>query len=68
MLNMTSAECHIGNFTAEQCIEALEQIALRPYELKRQEWVNDLVATSPDANNSVSNPPNESLTDSTGGE
>lgn len=32
LLNMTADECHIGNFNAEQCIEALELIAQHPYE------------------------------------
>lgn len=34
IMNMTADECHIGNFTADQCIEALEQIALNPYQEK----------------------------------
>jgi ssDNA-binding Zn-finger/Zn-ribbon topoisomerase 1 len=31
LMKMSAKECHIGNFTTEQCIEALEQIALHPY-------------------------------------
>ena len=34
IMNMSSEECHVGNFTADQCIEALEEIALHPYEVR----------------------------------
>jgi hypothetical protein len=50
ILNMTADECHIGNFNAETCIEALEQIALHPYE-HRHSLVIDLAATDKDASN-----------------
>jgi hypothetical protein len=32
LMDMTAEECHVGNFTTEQCIEALEQITLHPYQ------------------------------------
>lgn len=32
IMDMTSDECHVGNWNAETCIEALEQIAIHPYE------------------------------------
>jgi hypothetical protein len=32
LMKMSPYDCHVGMFTTEQCIEALEQIALHPYE------------------------------------
>lgn len=34
IMNMTPDECHVGNWDAETCIEALEQIARHPYQEK----------------------------------
>lgn len=34
IMDMTPTECHIGNFTAEQCTQALERIEANPYELR----------------------------------
>lgn len=34
LMNMSSKECHVGMFNKEQCIEALEKIALCPYEIR----------------------------------
>lgn len=31
LMKMSRNDCHIGNFTKEQCHEALEQMALHPY-------------------------------------
>ena len=36
ILNLTADECHVGNWDADQCIEALEQIALHPYEHRHE--------------------------------
>lgn len=34
IMDMTSQECHIGNFTKDQCLEALKKIEEKPYLTK----------------------------------
>lgn len=60
IMNLTPDECHIGNFNADMCIEALEQIALHPYE-ERHALVSDLAAADNNATTDVANPPKSPL-------
>lgn len=41
IMGMTPDECHIGNFTADECRKALKQIELNPYKTNSQEEGKD---------------------------